>query len=590
MLNYSLESLKFVKTYINYETLVYECNLMMNDYYVFNNEMDMERCSKPYKLNKSFKSPNGDGEWVYQISRMEFLHKFTLMYALTNEEKYKNKFFDFLDFFYVNKGDGKSDNPKTMSLFKKLLGKIHIINKFTTFETNRTLDTSIRCYSILIDLQYFGYNANSKIYNWIFDDIKRTENEIRDFDKVSNWGIIILSLCSTCRLIMDNNDIDDNINKLIAFLNNQINENGSHIECSTMYQMNCLIALLRLIFWSSKRNIDLPIAIYDITKKMVKYMYYMSNDKGILFQYGDSDAIDTNSIVYIANFLFGGLNLPPKGNPRDYYFMMEFDFPFPENFTTPKQHNYSLLFGGQWACETSLFSLRAFNEWSPSSHKHADNGQVLLRFKGEDVLIDSGRYTYRNGNARKAFRSPFYHNVFLVSGGGDWRFLSPNHFANKPLIIGNKLSNSNSFKSIYYFDASKTTYARTVLVKNEFVVIISECFKKGKQKMRSFWNIPIKFEQVTRDMIKTDNSLYLLFSNNIRFKKTKRSQRYNELEDSYRIVSDSYFDNYGLQICCLSNKRGYINIDHLNNVVKIMFGDSFVRFVKKNDEWVEFYS
>lgn len=60
----------------------------------FTNDWDMESCSKPYHLinEKGNISPNGDGEWVFQYARMEWLHSIVLALAETNRNEYKEAY------------------------------------------------------------------------------------------------------------------------------------------------------------------------------------------------------------------------------------------------------------------------------------------------------------------------------------------------------------------------------------------------------------------------------------------------------------------------------------------------------------------
>ena len=72
------------------ERIVQEADEISLGQYKFNNSWDMESCTTPYRLvrNKTFYSPNGDPEWVYSFSRMEYLRKLIVAYYLTRDEKY----------------------------------------------------------------------------------------------------------------------------------------------------------------------------------------------------------------------------------------------------------------------------------------------------------------------------------------------------------------------------------------------------------------------------------------------------------------------------------------------------------------------
>ena len=63
------------------------------------------------------------------------------------------------------------------------------------------------------------------------------------------------------------------VNHLVAFLRNQIKEDGGHVENTSMYHINILICLLRLIYWSGVRNYTLEPEIIETAKKMSMYAY-----------------------------------------------------------------------------------------------------------------------------------------------------------------------------------------------------------------------------------------------------------------------------------------------------------------------------
>ena len=57
-------------------------------------------------------------------------------------------------------------------------------------------------------------------------------------------------------------------------------------------------------------------------------------------------------------------------------------------------------------------------------HGHFDKLHVDLSIAGEDVLIDSGRYTYVDGSLRRQLKSSCAHNVPVV----DWQEYTVHRF------------------------------------------------------------------------------------------------------------------------------------------------------------------
>lgn len=53
-----------------------------------------------------------------------------------------------------------------------------------------------------------------------------------------------------------------------------------------------------------------------------------------------------------------------------------------------------------------------------SAHQHYDPLHLSIHTGGRDILVDSGRYTYRNGPWRRYFAGPAGHNVVRIEGTG----------------------------------------------------------------------------------------------------------------------------------------------------------------------------
>src|SRR5699024_3348333 len=49
-----------------------------------------------------------------------------------------------------------------------------------------------------------------------------------------------------------------------------------------------------------------------------------------------------------------------------------------------------------------------------NNHKHADDLSISYIFNEEDILVDSGTYTYQMSNIRKYFMSSRAHNTILI--------------------------------------------------------------------------------------------------------------------------------------------------------------------------------
>ena len=266
----------------NIKTKIFnEANDLVDGKIRFNNAWDMERCNQEYRLvgERTYYSPNGDPEWVYMYSRLEFLHKLVIAFAISREEKYINSYMYYVNNFF------KQNNSKSgaLKIYKKnLVSKViqrlerifrakilHLPEKCATY---RTLDTAIRNYALTIDDLYlkilqFGNEELRKITVRISEDAPFSVAGFTNFDEYSNWGLIKIILYTTYLTFHGVNNIDEQEKCIVRLLNNQIRKDGGHIENSSMYHVQILICLLRLIYWAKYNGIEIKPEIKEKARK-----------------------------------------------------------------------------------------------------------------------------------------------------------------------------------------------------------------------------------------------------------------------------------------------------------------------------------
>lgn len=477
----------------------------------FTNDWDMESCSKPYRLinEKGNISPNGDGEWVFQYARMEWLHSIVLALAETDRNEYKEAYNRIVtEFFTLNnsQNDSFATVPSSGLLrISHFLKRIHrkILKDFCgiqTFQTYRTLDTAIRCYSMLIDSLYCkDLVTNSTYRERINEDVLFAFNHLRKFDEKSNWGIIICSLAAISFLILEKYDsVRHPINRLVAFLRNQIKEDGGHVENASMYHINILICLLRLIYWSGVRNYTLEPEIIETAKKMSMYAYKIAGPDYMQIQYGDSDSTSIYTPLFIANKILD-LGLPlQQSDSVDYVLLMEFPdlLSFIGEISSEETQNLEInevLDGGIWAYKKFPFDVRVFNESNGSDHNHADNGEIILYYQGVPIFIDCGRFTYCCGEKRTYYKGPLAHNVILIDDGLGWYSVDKNKFVEVPIVRKNIKYNKKGYDSFvcsYEFSKSNIQIERTIVVIDGHTIVVkNEAHVSGSHTLKTLWNI-----------------------------------------------------------------------------------------------------
>ncbi|HEN9343547.1 TPA: hypothetical protein U9H55_001342 [Streptococcus agalactiae] len=83
---------KYIKTYQSnaYQEMKASVNLMMRNTFVFNDNWDMEPCSKAYCLDplEWDKPVTDDPEWLYMLNRQTYLFKFLVVYIVEGDKSY----------------------------------------------------------------------------------------------------------------------------------------------------------------------------------------------------------------------------------------------------------------------------------------------------------------------------------------------------------------------------------------------------------------------------------------------------------------------------------------------------------------------
>lgn len=403
-----------------------DIRLFQNQKFFFDNPWDMERCSTAYKINKNIfnRTPNKDPEWVFQMSRFEWISKFILLYYKTNDSKLIDEWKKLVITFFNNNNHNKNgliNTQNNITLIDRVKRKIKSYFFKPTYPTYRTLDTAIRNYSLLINIIYcHKLNrdiSNKQILSRILIDSQYTYNNLRKFDETSNWGIIIICSYLICNLIINTKHEDYSIiiEKLNIMLNKQILPNGAHIESSHMYHNQVLLFLLRLIFWAKKCQFTLPNNILDKTCKMAKYSRDFITPNGTQDLFGDSDNTSLSTLLAISDVILGYEKELPLIDKPDFILLHEFDF----NFSLKKSPNAtteSYTKDGITRLSCGDYVVFIYNTQYYSNHKHSDNGSFTLYYKNQPIIIDSGRYTYHKPYWREYFKSCSSHSTIYIDG------------------------------------------------------------------------------------------------------------------------------------------------------------------------------
>lgn len=381
-------------------------NQLLEGIYVFDKTWDMEPCKIPYQASdiEWNEIHNDDEEWVFVRSRMDFLSHLIQAYQVTQDRVY-------------------------LLRAKELM--LAWIDAHPTIEyslSTRTLDTGIRVSAWMDALTYLiGYDAiNNEELELVESSIKAQiiymkESYLPKY-QMSNWGSI--QVCIMLRVIPMLSDdslkeIEEWANKeLLKQLEIQIYDDGIFWEQSTMYQVEVMMYLMKY-FAEEKRVGRRSAAIVETQlRKMLDTLSYLTTPLHVIESFGDSDRIDTRSMFTSASIVLDTTDyLSYSFEKLDSDTMYEYGY---QPFTNKESGLHKEFYfdgdqSGLYVVNEENSYLLFTNGSLGSGHGHCDNLHYSYFFQGKGILIDGGRFTYRDDHpARVALKSMKAHQSIIV--------------------------------------------------------------------------------------------------------------------------------------------------------------------------------
>ncbi len=390
--------------------------------FVFDLRWDMEQTSVPVHFSGKIewnKMPKDDPEWIFQFNRMRFWICLGQAYAMTKDEKYARAFVEqLLD--WIKSVPHTTENEKCW----------------------RTIEVGIRMCNWLKAMLYFkGSEA-------ITDDVMKcfvaslTEHAEfimsvwNSYNLMSNWGVMANHGLFMAGMMLPPTERTaeyrkTSISRLAKELEIQIYSDGAQWEQSPMYHNEVLRDFLDVALLAHRNGIYL--SFYPTLQKMIDASIAYQKPNGRELCFGDSDDIDSRDVIttaaVVAEYYAGGLSRYKAAG----YDKMDFESAWDTgemlryNETSAREdfHAVQLPASGNYFITNPL---RPFSDSERTylhfhcgtlgaGHGHSDQLHISLFANGEDVLIDSGRFTYvyQHGE-REEFKDSTAHNTCIVDG------------------------------------------------------------------------------------------------------------------------------------------------------------------------------
>lgn len=396
------------------QEIIAHANELMHQTFTFNKTWDMERCLTPYTLPVIDWNDhqNDDPEWCFMLNRTDYLDHLLLASLLTGDIAYADK------------------------------AKEYILNWIAAHPTivsepsTRTLDTGIRVMNWMEALPYLSilHVLTDDELTCITDSMLKQmqylkENYLPKY-KTSNWGSIqtcaIVSVLPFLRADFQSDPLYQwALNEMALQFSIQVYPDGMHWEQSTMYHIEVLNYGMKAVHYMGLHLQPCPSVVKEQVYALAKALAGQLMPSGEIETFGDSDRVCARDVLSRAALLFDDPTFRFVGldelDPESLYVL---GVPAAQRYaamsaSAPQSMYYDGEDSGMYTLRSSWDKDASFTMFTNGSlgsgHGHSDNLHLSACYQGDPVLIDSGRFTYREDHPlRVQLKGMAAHNGVMI--------------------------------------------------------------------------------------------------------------------------------------------------------------------------------
>lgn len=386
--------------------------------FTFNQRWDMERTEKPVVFEDEIdwlRQPSDDPEWIYAFNRMHFWLCLGQAYALTKDEKYARAFASQMCHWV---GHVKREDPRCAKAWRTIEAGLRMeywMRAVCYFEGSRALTDGV------MDRFVASMTEHAEYIMGIYDS----------YNLMSNWGVMAnhglfiagVMLPSTPRTAEYRREA---LRRLEQEIRIQVYPDGVQWEQSPMYHNEVLHDFLEVVLLGKRNHIELPEPIAEKTKDMCFAALYAQKPDGRELCNGDSDEIDDRDLLSEGAYIYRDGLLKHGG-----YAHLGFDAVWDLGYAAVKEYDAiparepaatgtafrdsgNYYFRSDWSRGASFLHFHCGT--MGAGHGHSDQLHFDLFSRGEDILVDGGRFTYVDKPERYEFKDPSAHNTTTVDG------------------------------------------------------------------------------------------------------------------------------------------------------------------------------
>lgn len=409
--------------------LVTRADEVMRGVFTFNKTWDMERCLDPYEFSGEDWNVvhNDDEEWCFMLNRMDYLVDLVVATLVTKERAYAARALELIRSWVATH---PSIEPEL---------------------STRTLDTGIRIgvwAQVMPALNYLGMLDDADLACMRASiDAQMTYLQAHYLAKyeTSNWGSIqtlsiLFALCVLEEVPTVHPLWEWACGRVESQMRAQVYPDGIDWEQSTMYHVEVLMNALRARHALAARGMAAPAHLEAAAKALTRALCAQMMPTGEIDAQGDSDRCNVRGLLALCAGVCGDAQAKAAcGRCRlDDQDLFEYGCEVEDALAALSGDElpptcFDGVDGGLYLTRTAWDAAASWTCFSHgplgSGHGHSDNLHVSCAYRGVPVLVDSGRYTYREDDPmRPALKGPAAHNTPLLDGAsscqpkGSWGY------------------------------------------------------------------------------------------------------------------------------------------------------------------------
>ncbi len=572
-------------------------NDIVNQIFKFTLRKDLERNELPVVFEKDIEwlhQPGDDPEWVFAFNRMRFWICLGQAYALTKDEKYARTFVNQLCHWIknINKDDHKNEKAW------------------------RSIEVGLRLEYWQKAMQYFKASPmiTDEIAQLYISSVTEQAEFImgiwNSYNLMSNWGVLANHGLFMAGVMLPETErtkeyIVEAIRRLNLEISMQVYRDGFHWEQSPMYHNEVLHCYLDIAVLAQRNNIELPKLMLKKIKDMAYVDIFAAKPDHNEISMGDSDQIDQRELITKAAIVFKDCTLKNRG-----YALPDFDTVWDigehgleeyENINSKNpdktdkffENSGNSYFRSSWDDDATFLHFHCGT--LGAGHGHADKLHIDLFSRTEDILIDSGRFTYVFSEGRTSFKELRAHNTIMVDGKDLYVCKDSWECEKLTRAVNHRFYSDGCYGyaeggHLGYISASSGVFVnrRVIFLKPEIIVIADEFYANKEHSYNQFFHFN-NYGKLIRE-----NDYYVYKSEKVRAeikmmandlisrtKPFKLSRNYNKSENSEMVETTFTEEGFtsAFTVISLSNPESTdkINIQKIpvtSNFKGITFRDS----------------